>query len=111
TRLLGLTEAVNQAVKLSYASAASGEAALFQLGQGLGAGALRGEELNSVMEQTPRLAQSIADGLKVPIGSLRELAKQGKLTTDVVIEALEDQADVLAKEYGRVPVTIKDAFV
>src|SRR5690606_7876955 len=57
-RLLSLTESINQAVALSYTSAASGEAALFQLGQAFGAGALRGEELNSVMEQTPRLAQA-----------------------------------------------------
>lgn len=109
-QLLSLTQSVNQAVKLSFASAASGEAALFQLGQGLGAGALRGEELNSVMEQTPRLAQAIADGLGVPIGKLRELAKEGKLTGATVTKALESQAKVLAAEYARLPVTVSGAF-
>src|SRR5690606_24125141 len=109
-RLLSLTESINQAVALSYTSAASGEAALFQLGQAFGAGALRGEELNSVMEQTPRLAQAIADGMGVPIGRLRELAKEGKLTAAAVVAALEGQAATLAREYQQIPVTIKSAF-
>ncbi|MFN3310084.1 MAG: tape measure protein [Thermomonas sp.] len=109
-QLLTLTEAINQAVKLSFTSQASGDAALFQLGQALSTGVLRGEELNSVMEQTPRLAQAIADGLNVPIGQLRALAKEGKLTTDVVIKALQSQATTLSTEYARLPVTIRDAF-
>ena len=109
-QLLGLTESINQAVKLSFTSQASGDAALFQLGQALSTGVLRGEELNSVMEQTPRLAQAIADGLKVPIGQLRAMAKEGKLTTDVVIKALQSQATTLSTEYGRLPVTMRDAF-
>lgn len=109
-QLLGLTESINQAVKLSFTSQAAGDAALNQLGQALASGVLRGEELNSVMEQTPRLAQAIADGLKVPIGQLRAMAKEGKLTTDVVIKALQSQATVLSDEYARMPLTIRDAF-
>lgn len=109
-QLLGLTESINQAVKLSFTSQASGDAALNQLGQALASGVLRGEELNSVMEQTPRLAQAIADGLKVPIGQLRAMAKEGKLSTDVVIKALQSQATVLSDEYARMPLTIRDAF-
>lgn len=108
--LLALTESINQAVKLSFTSQAGGDAALFQLGQALSAGVLRGEELNSVMEQTPRLAQAIADGLGVPIGKLRELAKEGKLSTDVVIKALQSQSSALQDEYTRIPLTISDAF-
>ena len=77
TDLLGITEAVNQAVAISGVQAASASAALFQLGQGLAADALRGQELNSVMEQTPRLARAIADGLGVEIGALRDLAAEG----------------------------------
>lgn len=109
-QLLGLTESINQAVKLSFTSQAAGDAALNQLGQALASGVLRGEELNSVMEQTPRLAQAIADGLNVPIGQLRAMAKEGKLTTDVVIKALQSQATVLSDEYARMPLTIRDAF-
>lgn len=100
TRLLGITQAIGNAVAVSGASAESANAALVQLGQGLGAGALRGDELNSVLEQTPRLARAIADGLGVTIGELRKLGEAGELTAQKVIGALESQAGVLNAELG-----------
>jgi tape measure domain-containing protein len=109
-RLLTVTKAINQAIKLSYATAGAGDAAITQLGQGLASGTLRGEELNSVIEQTPRLAEAIAAGMGKPLGALRDLAKQGKLTSSEVIKALENQAAALQSEYQAVPVTIKDAL-
>ena len=109
-RLLTVTKAVNQAIKLSYADQSAGDAAVMQLGQALASGTLRGEELNSVMEQTPRLAEAIANGMGKPLGALRALAKEGKVTSEAVIKALEDQAAVLDREYKQVPVTIKDAL-
>jgi len=108
-RVLALTESINQATQIS-GGGASAEAALFQLSQGLASGQLRGEELNSVLEQTPRLAQAIAEGLNMPIGKLREFATEGKLTTEVVLGALEGQADVIAAEFGQMPLTIAGAF-
>jgi len=54
--LADVTETINKAIAVSGSTAQEANAALFQLGQGLSAGALRGEELNSVLEQTPRLA-------------------------------------------------------
>lgn len=105
-RLLNVTEAINQALTISSVPAAAAEAALFQLSQGLAAGALRGEELNSVMEQTPRLAQAIAAGLGVTIGQLRELGKQGKITAEAVIGALEGQADAIRKEFEQMEPTV-----
>jgi len=110
TDLLGITESVNQAVAISGVEAASASAALFQLGQGLAADALRGQELNSVMEQTPRLARAIADGLGVEIGALRELAAEGKLTAEVVTTALKSQASVLATEFDQTEKTISQAY-
>ncbi len=108
--LLQLTEAVNQAVKLSYATESSGEAAIIQLTQAMGSGVLRGEELNSIMEQTPRLAEAIAAGLNVPLGQLRTLAKDGKLTSDAVFSAVISQSKVLKGEFSDVPITIADAW-
>jgi len=86
-RVLALTESINQAAVLS-GGGVSTEAALNQLNQGLASGVLRGQELNSVMEQTPRIARAIADGMGVPIGRLRALAAEGKLTSEVVANAL-----------------------
>lgn len=108
--LLGLTEAVNQAIKLSYTGTAQGEAAVLQLGQALSSGRLAGDEFKSISENAPRLMQAIADGMRVPRESLLGLAKQGKLTTDTIIKALLGQSQVLEAEYKRIPVTISDAF-
>jgi len=105
SRLLTVTEAVGNAMTISGGSAQSMQAALVQLGQGLAAGTLRGEELNSVMEQTPRLARAIADGLNVPIGKLREIGAAGELTAEQVIEALERSSVALAREVSGATLT------
>lgn len=109
-RLLKVTEAIGNAVTVSGSSAQAAQAALMQLGQGLASGTLRGEELNSVMEQTPRLAKAIADGMGIARGELRELGAQGAITAKQVIEALESQAATLAKEVGGATMTVGQAF-
>ena len=88
-KVVELTETVSKAVALSGAAQASSEAALMQFGQALASGELRGAELNSVMEQTPALAQAIADGLGVSIGALKDMGKNGELSINKVITALE----------------------
>ena len=60
----------------------------------------RGDEFNSVMEQTPGLAKAIADGLGVTTGELRNMAKEGKLTTDVLIPALERAKSSVDSQFG-----------
>ena len=107
---LSLTESISQALKISGASASEAQSSLLQFGQALASGVLRGEEFNSVVENSPRLAQALADGLNVPIGRLRKLAEQGQLTADVVVNALMSQKDKLAAEYAQLPVTVGTAF-
>ena len=107
---LRLTETINQAIQLSGGSADSSRAAITQLIQGLQSGVLRGEEFNSVMEQAPRLAQAMANGLGVTTGALRNLAGQGALTAEVVMNALRGQADVVANEFSKLPPTVGRAL-
>jgi len=83
---------------------------LLQFGQALAAGVLRGEECNSVVENSPRLAKALADGLDVPIGRLRKMAEEGRLTADVVVKALLSQKDTLAAEYAALPATVSQAL-
>lgn len=109
-RLLKVTDVINKAIAAGGTSAESAQAAIVQLGQGLSAGALRGEEFNSVVEQTPRLAQALADGLGVGIGQLRQMAQQGQLTSDIVIRALENQAQAIESDFNKVGATIGQAF-
>jgi len=78
----------NTAAKLSGTTSTEASAAFLQLSQALGTGVLRGEELNSVFEQTPAVVQGIAQVMGVPIGQIRDLAKEGKITGDIVLEAL-----------------------
>lgn len=109
-QLLSLTEAIGNAVTISGSSAQASSAALVQLSQGLASGVLRGEELNSIMEQTPRLARAIADGLGVPIGKLREMGQEGELTAQRVISALQSQSKVLSGEVRDSVTTLGQAF-
>lgn len=107
---LALTQTINSAIQVSGASAASADAATTQLIQGLQSGVLRGEEFNSMMEQSPRLAKALADGLGVPLGKLRELANAGSLTSQTVITALQSQGRVIEEEYAKLPATIGRAM-
>lgn len=107
---LSLTESINQAVQLSGASAQASDAAVVQLIQGLQSGLLRGEEFNSMMEQSPRLAKALADGLGVTTGELRKMANEGRLTTEVVTTALKSQADTLKGEFETLPPTVGRAL-
>lgn len=107
---LAFTEAVGQSMRISGASAATSAAGITQLSQALASGVLRGDEFNSVMENSPRLARAMADGLGVPIGQLRKLAEAGKLTADAVTEALLSQADTLSEEYSKIPLTVGAAM-
>ncbi len=108
--LRGVTETIAKSMTISGGSAESMKAALLQLSQGMASGTLRGEELNSVMEQTPRLAQAIAAGMGVSIGELRKLGEEGKLTTESVFSALKSQAEAIDGEFARVKPTIGQAF-
>jgi tape measure domain-containing protein len=108
--LLKAVTSVNKAVAISGSSAESARGALVQLGQGLAAGQLRGEELNSVLEAAPRLAQAIADEMKVPLGAIRKIAEEGKLTTEVVFDALINQAEALSAEFETMEGTSEQAF-
>lgn len=107
---LRLTETVNQAIALSGASAQASDAALTQLIQGLQSGVLRGDEFNSVMEQAPRLAKALADGLGVTTGELRKMAEAGELSSETIVRALQGQARTLEQEFGKLPPTIGRAI-
>lgn len=103
--LVAFAEQLNKQIALSGASATAADAAILQLTQGLSSGALRGEELNSVLEQTPTVAKTIADYLGMSTGEMRELASQGGLTADVVKNALLSAADETNAKFAQMPMT------
>lgn len=102
---LQLTEIISKAMTIGGGSAASQSAALVQLGQALGSGTLRGDELNSIIEQSPRLAQSIAEAFGVTVGKLKDLGSQGKLTAKELANGLLKQAEKIDAEFEKMPKT------
>lgn len=96
-----VTETINKSMIVSGATTAEATAAIIQFSQGLQSGVLRGDEFRSVMEQAPRLGKMIADGLGVGTAGLREMANNGKLTADVVINAISKAAGTIDEEFGR----------
>jgi len=108
--LLDFQNSLNQAVALSGATSQEASAALVQLAQGMGAGALRGEELNSVLEQLPTVADIIAQQMGVTRGQLKGLAEDGKITADVVIEAFKSARGELEEKFGKSVPTIAQGF-
>lgn len=84
---------------------------IIQLTQGLGAGVLRGDELQSVFEGAPTIIQSIAKYLDVPIGKIRDLASEGLLTADIVKNAVMSSADDVNKKLDSMPLTWAQAWV
>lgn len=101
-----LTEVVSKAVAISGASTQAAEAALTQFGQALASGTLRGEELNSVMEQTPALAKAIASGMGITVGQLRTVAAEGKITSEVLVKALGNAAQKVDEDFSKMQMTI-----
>lgn len=105
-----VTETVAKAIAISGASAAAAEASLTQFGQALASGVLRGDEFNSVMEQTPGLAMAIAEGMGVPLGALRALAADGKITADILVQALKRAGDSVEQQFNTRVVTAGQAW-
>lgn len=107
---LEFTKSLNQAVILSGASAAEAQAGLIQLSQGLASGALRGDELRSVLEQLPMVADVISKSLGVTRGELRQMGQDGKITAQVIIDAFTKARGELDQKFGNTVSTIGQAF-
>jgi len=103
--LVAFAEQIQKQMAISGASGASAAAAMTQLTQGLASGVLRGEELNSVLEQTPMIAKTIADYMGVTTGQMRELASEGAVTADVVKNAILGAAEETDAAFKQMPMT------
>lgn len=104
----GMVQTIAKAMAVSGATTAEAEGAIVQLSQAFGAGALRGEEFNSVNEAAPRLMQALADSLGVARGQLKSMAAEGELTTEVLYNAWNGQSKAAAQiqsEFEKMSVT------
>ncbi|MFR8990598.1 MAG: tape measure protein [Fusobacterium sp.] len=110
TELIGFMELINKQFKIAGTSAAGIDAAMLQLTQAMGAGALRGEELNSVLEQAPIIVKNIAKYMGVPVGEIKDLAKEGKITADVVKNAMFSASQEINSQFESIPMTFTDVI-
>ena len=104
--LVAFAEQLNKQFTIAGTSQEGIAAAMLQLTQAMGSGVLRGEELNSVFEQAPTIIQAIAKHLGVPIGQIRSLAQDGKLSAEVVKNALLASAEETNAKFESMPKTI-----
>ena len=110
-RVTRLTETLSKAVAIGGSNAQEAGGALRQFSQAISSGfKAAAQELNSVLEQTPGLANALADGLGTTVDQIKRLAREGQLNSDIVIRALESQAEVIEARFSRVQPTIGQAF-
>lgn len=108
--LLGFTKSVNQAIILSGASSAEAAGGLRQLAQGIASNTLRGEELNSVLENLPKVAEIIRNGMGLTIGEMRKVAAEGKITARDIVDAFKKAGKDLETQFGTTVPTIGQSF-
>jgi tape measure domain-containing protein len=108
---LRITELLAMAIKVSGASAGEAASAMTQFGQALGSGQLQGDELRSLLENAPYLMKQLAAGIGVPVGALKKLGEEGKLTADVVTAALTKAAGQIETDFKKLPQTFEAAMM
>lgn len=110
TELVSFMELINKQFKISGTNAEGISAAMLQLTQAMGAGALRGEELNSILEQAPLIVRNIANYMGVPVGQIKDLASQGKVTSEVVKNAMLNATDTINSQFKSISLTFSDTI-
>ena len=101
-------EQLNMQFKLSGAQVGEVSSAMTQLTQAMAAGRLQGDEFNSIMENAPMLAQAISQEMGVPIGQLKQLGSEGKITADVIKSALFNSAEETQAKFNEMPMTFQE---
>lgn len=92
------------------ASGAETASVMRQVTQALGKGIVNGDELNSIMENSPMIAQMLAKHLNIDVGKLKEMGKEGKISGDALRDAIFENADKINKQFAMMPITADRAF-
>lgn len=98
-------ENLNKLYTIAGTEASAMQGATTQLIQALGSGVLRGEEFNAVFEAAPNIMRTVADYMDVPVGKLRGMAAEGKITADIVKNALLSATDDINDQFESMPMT------
>ena len=92
------------------ASTQEASSAMRQITQALGKGIVNGDELNSIMENSPQIARMLAKHLNVSVGELKQLGKEGKISGQALYDTVLENADAIEKQFAAMPVTADRAW-
>lgn len=104
------TNIVSKAFVAGGAAASEQAASILQLGQALSSGILQGDELHSLRENAPLLAEAIAKEFNTTVGALKDLGAEGKLTADRVFKAILSAGKDIEKQFDATNATMADGF-
>jgi lambda family phage tail tape measure protein len=105
-----ITESLAKAMTASGLGANEAAGPLLQLGQALQSGVFQGDELRSILEGMPVVAQALANELGVPVGALKKLGSEGQISADVFVKAMRRAKDSIDEAFGRTTPTITSAI-
>ena len=108
--VLKFTEATNNAMTIGGVAAEQQSAALLQLSQALGSGVLQGDEFKSIAEAAPILLDTIAEYMGKSRAEIKKLGSEGKLTADVIFQAISGSAEKFAEQAAKMPMTMGNAL-
>lgn len=92
------------------ASTQEASSAMRQITQALGKGIVNGDELNSIMENSPQIARMLAKHLNVSVGELKQLGKEGKISGQALYDTVLENADAIEQQFASMPVTADRAW-
>ncbi|QMT41228.1 tape measure protein [Neisseria shayeganii] len=104
-QILTFTEATANAMTIGGVGAQQQAAALMQLSQALGSGVLQGDEFKSIAEAAPILLDTIAEYMGKSRAEIKKLGSEGKLTAEVVFEAISGASEKFAEQAAKMPLT------
>lgn len=109
--IIAFTEILNKAFKVGGTGAQEASSAMYQLTQAMGSGKLQGDEFRSIMENAPMLADAIAKYMGKTKGELKELAREGAITSDIIKAALFSAAGDIEEKFNKLPKTWGDVGI
>ena len=110
-QVIAFMEQVNKQFVIGGATAQEQSNAMIQLTQAMAAGALRGEELNSILDGAPGIARAIEKYMGIAEGSIKTVAQEGKVTAEVVKNAMFAMADETNAKFNSMPKTWAQIWV
>lgn len=108
--IIAFTETLNKMYTISGATAQEMSSSMLQLSQAMGQGVLQGQELRSVLQGAPAVAQAIADYMGVATGELKTLGEEGEISADIVRSAILSSIDDVNAKFASMPMTFEQVI-